>query len=80
MQTSACPLLPPEPWMPGQGLALGTLAFSPGHTRWSCSARVCPLPTCLAQMLSSFHTRLLALATSHIQRRNPASRTSSPRP
>ena len=50
----ACPLLPPEPWYrPGQGLALGTLAFSPGHTQWSCSARVCPLPLCLARMLSS---------------------------
>ena len=24
-----------------------------GHAQWSCSARVCPLPLCLARMLSS---------------------------
>src|SRR2546428_11663105 len=57
----ACPLLPPEPWsMPGQGLAWGTLACSPGHPQWSCSARVCPLPICLAQKLSSFLASLPA--------------------
>src|SRR6266516_2260017 len=39
--------------LPGQGLALGTLAFSPGHPQWSCSARVCPLPICLARKMSS---------------------------
>ena len=80
MQTSACPLLPPEPWsVPGQRLAWGTLACSPGHPQWSCSARVCPLPICLAQKLSSLLASMPAPSHNSCSQRKHPSRASSTR-